>query len=131
MVKGILHEDDAERAAGLGADGIIVSNHGGRQLDGAVAPLSVLPQIVERVGDRTIVMLDGCIRRGTDVIKALSIGARFVFIGRPFLYAAAVAGLAGVYDAAATIERELHSDMALLGVTDIDALSADCLVHRV
>lgn len=94
VVKGILHVDDARRARDTGADGVIVSNHGGRQLDGAVSPLQVLAGIV-RACPEIPVMLDGGIRRDTDVLKALALGARFVFAGRPCAYAAAVAGQAG------------------------------------
>ncbi|RFB81739.1 alpha-hydroxy-acid oxidizing enzyme [Rhizobium leguminosarum bv. trifolii] len=128
IVKGILHPGDAARAAETGADGVIVSNHGGRQLDGAISPLAALPEIVERLGDRIPVMIDGGFRRGTDIIKALALGARFVFVGRPFLYAAAVAGLPGVLRAADILKAELHSNMALLGVTTIEQVSRDHLV---
>ncbi|OWV78684.1 2-hydroxy-acid oxidase [Rhizobium sp. N122] len=128
IVKGILHSDDAARAAETGADGVIVSNHGGRQLDGAISPLAALPEIVERLGDRIPVMIDGGFRRGTDIIKALALGARFVFVGRPFLYAAAVAGLPGVLRAADILKAELHSNMALLGVTTMEQVSRDHLV---
>jgi len=96
VVKGILHPDDAARSRAVGADGVIVSNHGGRQLDGALSPLAALPGIFDRVGDQMPVMVDGGFRRGTDVMKALALGAHLVFVGRPFLYAASVAGLPGV-----------------------------------
>lgn len=125
VVKGILHEDDAERAVATGADGIIVSNHGGRQLDGAIAPLNALPEIVARVGDKTTVMLDGGIRRGTDILKALALGARFIFVGRPFLYAASVAGEAGVSKAIDILKSELMRDMALLGVCNVRDIHRD------
>ncbi|NYJ10385.1 L-lactate dehydrogenase (cytochrome) [Rhizobium leguminosarum] len=128
IVKGILHPDDAARAAETGADGVIVSNHGGRQLDGAISPLAALPEIVERLGDRIPIMIDGGFRRGTDIIRALALGARFVFVGRPFLYAAAVAGLPGVLRAADILKSELHSNMALLGVTTIEQISRGHLV---
>jgi len=129
IVKGILHPDDAARAAETGADGVIVSNHGGRQLDGAITPLMALPEIVERLGGRIPIMIDGGFRRGTDVIKALALGARFVFVGRPFLYAAAVAGLPGVLRAAGILKAEIHSNMALLGVTTIEQVSSGHLVR--
>nr|CAD6595434.1 alpha-hydroxy-acid oxidizing protein [Rhizobium sp. Khangiran2] len=119
VVKGILHEDDARRSVELGVDGIIVSNHGGRQLDGATAPLNALPSILHAVGEKTEVMLDGGIRRGSDVLKALALGARFVFVGRPFLYAASVGGLAGVLMAAEILKSEIYRNMALLGVTNV------------
>ncbi|MGV1831128.1 alpha-hydroxy acid oxidase [Agrobacterium vitis] len=119
VVKGILHPEDAAMAAERGADGIIVSNHGGRQLDGAIAPIKALPAIVDRVGSDTVVMIDGGIRRGTDMVKALALGAKFVFVGRPFLYAAAVGSKAGVAKAASILSDELHRDMGLLGVKEI------------
>lgn len=95
VLKGVLNKHDARLAREAGVDGIIVSNHGGRQLDGAIAPLRVLPGIVNAAGDMTI-MIDSGIRRGTDVLKALALGAKFCFVGRPFLYAAAIAGDDGV-----------------------------------
>jgi L-lactate dehydrogenase (cytochrome) len=124
VLKGILHPDDAKRAVSLGADGIIVSNHGGRQLDGAVSPLTVLPRIKDAVQDRTAVMMDSGIRRGADVLKALALGAEFVFLGRPFMYAAAVAGQAGVEHAISLLRDEVDRNMAMLGansIADIDS----------
>ena len=118
VVKGVLHKDDARIARESGADGIIVSNHGGRQLDHASAPLRVLPDVVAEAGDMTV-MMDSGIRRGTDVLKALALGARFVFVGRPFLYAAAVAGEAGVAHAVKLLREEIHRDMALLGISSL------------
>ncbi len=124
IVKGILHPEDAAIAVHRGADGIIVSNHGGRQLDGAIAPLKALPAIVDKVGPGTVVMIDGGFRRGTDIVKALALGAKFVFVGRPFLYAATVGGQAGVAKAAAILMDELHRNIGLLGLTGIDQLSS-------
>lgn len=122
VIKGILHPDDAKIAVERGVDGIVVSNHGGRQLDGAIAPLVALPDIVQAVSNAVPVMLDGGIRRGTDVVKALALGANFVFVGRPFLYAAAVAGKAGVAKAASILKDELQRDLALLGATEISKI---------
>jgi len=130
VVKGIMHPDDALRAHELGVDGMIVSNHGGRQLDGTMSPLSALPGIVERVGDRTTVMIDGGFRRGTDVIKALALGARFVFVGRPFLYAATVAGSHGVERAVEILQSEIHRNMALLGVSAVGDIRREHIVRR-
>ncbi|CAO1660450.1 alpha-hydroxy acid oxidase [Salinicola sp. NYA28a] len=121
VVKGILHPEDAKRARDHGADGIIVSNHGGRQLDGTIAPLRALPDIVEAVGDYPV-MIDSGFRRGTDVLKALALGARFVFFGRPFNYAAAYAGEAGVEHAIRLMREEIARDMALLGITEIQQM---------
>ena len=126
VIKGILNPEDARRAAAEGVDGIIVSNHGGRQLDGAAAPLRVLPEIVAAAGDLTV-MMDGGIRRGTDVLAALALGAKFVFLGRPMLYAASVAGETGVRHALRLLREEIDRDMALLGCADLAAVTASLL----
>ncbi len=127
VVKGVLDPRDARQAAAEGADGIIVSNHGGRQLDGAIAPLRVLPRIVEAC-PQVPVMIDSGIRRGADVIKALALGARFVFVGRPFSFAASVAGEAGVLKAFELLRSEVSRNMGLLGVTSLDQLDPSYLV---
>ena len=121
IIKGILNAEDARIARDVGADGLIVSNHGGRQLDGAVSPLHVLPSIVAACPEIPV-MLDGGIRRGTDVLKALALGARFVFVGRPFAYAAAVAGQAGVAHAINLLAQEVSRNMAMLGVNGLEQL---------
>ncbi|MEQ9815375.1 MAG: alpha-hydroxy acid oxidase [Azospirillaceae bacterium] len=126
ILKGILHPDDAAEAKARGADAIVVSNHGGRQLDGAVAPLDALPGIVSRAGDLPV-LLDGGVRRGTDVVKALALGARLVLVGRPFLYAAVVAGEAGVVHAADILRTELDRDLALLGLNSVAEIGPDIL----
>ena len=132
VIKGILHPEDAKIAVEKGVDGIIVSNHGGRQLDGAMAPLTALPGIVSSIGDAVPVMLDGGIRRGTDIVKALALGAQFVFVGRPFLYAATVGGMAGVARAAAILHDELHRNIGLLGMTSIKEIADERPVrHRI
>jgi L-lactate dehydrogenase (cytochrome) len=125
VLKGILSVDDAIHAEQLGVDAIIVSNHGGRQLDACVAPLDVLPEIRAAVGCN--VFLDGGIHRGTDVIKALALGADFVFLGRPFLFAAATFGAPGVTHAFRLLQQEISLSMALLGIERLDQLSADFL----
>ena len=122
VVKGVLHVDDARIARDAGADGIIVSNQGGRQLDGAVAPLRVLPQIVAEC-PQIPVMMDSGVRRGTDVLKALALGAKFVFVGRPFNYAAALGGEAGVRRAIGILAAELSTDMAMLGIISLAELT--------
>ncbi|MFD1555068.1 alpha-hydroxy acid oxidase [Paraburkholderia silviterrae] len=127
VIKGILHVDDARRAASIGADGIIVSNHGGRQLDGAVEPLQVLPEICDAVGNDLVVMMDSGVRRGADVLKALALGARFVFVGRPFMYAAAVGGAAGVRHAIGLLRDEVDRNMAMLGTRSVDEITRDAL----
>ena len=126
VVKGILDKDDARIARETGVDGIIVSNHGGRQLDGAVAPLRVLPGIAAEAGGMTV-MMDGGVRRGTDVLKALALGAQFVFVGRPFLYAAAIAGESGVRHAVKLLEEEIDRDMALLGIKALSEMRRELL----
>ena len=128
IVKGILDVADAKLAREHGADGVIVSNHGGRQLDHAIAPLRVLPQIVAASGTMPV-MLDGAIRRGTDVIKALALGAKFVFVGRPFNYAASIAGEAGVKHAIDLLRDEIDRDLAMMGLTSCGDLRADMLVR--
>lgn len=123
IVKGILRADDARTARDAGADGIIVSNHGGRQLDGAIAPLRALPAIVQACPDIPV-MLDGGVRRGTDILKAMALGAKMVFVGRPFGYAAAAAGPEGLQHAIGLLTREVSRDMAMLGITDLTQLDA-------
>lgn len=126
VLKGILRAEDARIARSSGVDGVIVTSHGGRQLDGAIAPLHALGGIVAQAGSMSI-MLDGGVRRGTDVLKAFALGADFVFIGRPFLYAAAIAGQAGVSHCVSLLAREIDRDMALLGIHDLSEISRDCL----
>ncbi len=127
VIKGILRADDARHVEDLGADGLIVSNHGGRQLDGTLSSLHALPAIVAAA--HIPVMVDSGFRRGTDVLKALALGARFVFVGRPFAYAAAVAGEAGVAHAIALLQQEVLRNLAMLGATDIAALRAGDFLH--
>lgn len=128
LIKGILDPDDAARALALGADGIVVSNHGGRQLDGALATLDALPPIVDRVGGRLAVLLDGGIRRGADVVKALCLGATAVLVGRPCLYGLGANGQAGVEGVFEILRAELERTLLLMGVGDVAALGRDCLL---
>jgi L-lactate dehydrogenase (cytochrome) len=127
VLKGILDKADARRARELGIDGVIVSNHGGRQLDGAVTPLRVLPDIAAEAGGMTV-MMDSGVRRGTDVLKALALGAKFVFVGRPFFFAAAVGGQRGVAHAIRLLRDEIDRDMALLGVTSLAEMESARIV---
>lgn len=122
IVKGVLDARDARIAVDRGADGLIVSNHGGRQLDGAVTPLRVLPEIVAACPS-VPVMFDSGIRRGTDVMKALALGAKFVFLGRSFGYAASVGGEAGVRHAIDILRVEIERNMAMMGINRLDELS--------
>ena len=122
ILKGILDEDDARMAADFGADAIIVSNHGGRQLDGALSSIRSLPGIVRAVGDRVEVHMDGGIRTGQDVLKALAMGAKGTYIGRSYVYGLGAAGEAGVTKALEIIQKELDITMALCGERDVRAL---------
>jgi L-lactate dehydrogenase (cytochrome) len=122
LVKGVLTGEDGRRAADAGADAVVVSNHGGRQLDGAPATIRVLPEVVEAVGGRIEVLLDGGVRRGADVVKALSLGARAVLIGRPYLYALAVNGQAGVEQILEVLRTEMSRSLRLLGCASVAEL---------
>ena len=127
IIKGILDPEDAKMAAKTGADAIIVSNHGGRQLDGAPSSISVLPEIVDAVGDKIEVHLDGGIRSGQDVLKALCLGAKGTYIGRPFLYGLGAGGKAGVKLALEIIRNELDITLALCGKRTIADAGPDLL----
>jgi L-lactate dehydrogenase (cytochrome) len=130
VLKGVMSVGDARRAAEMGCDAIMVSNHGGRQLDGSRAPFDQLAEIVDAVGDRMEVILDGGVRRGTHVLKALSLGAKAVSGGRLYLYALAAAGQAGVERALGILEAEIVRDMKLMGVTSVAGLSRENLRRR-
>ncbi len=126
LIKGLLSPEDARIARESGADGVILSNHGGRQLDQAVAPLDVLPEVVAQKGGMAVIV-DSGIRRGTDVLKAMALGADFTFVGRPFLFAAALGGVAGVELAIRLLQEEIDRDMALVGVTRLSELTPELL----
>lgn len=127
VIKGILRADDAIKAAEFGAQAIIVSNHGGRQLDGAIATIDALPDVIKAAGDRIEVLIDGGIRRGTDILKALALGAKAVLIGRPILWGLAVNGETGVRDVINIYKQELDLAMALSGCAQISDISSDLL----
>ncbi len=127
ILKGVMRVDDAVRAAEVGVDGLIVSNHGARQLDRAPAPLDVLPALDAAVGDRMTLMLDGGIRRGSDVLTALASGAKFVFLGRPTLYGAIAGGDAGAAKAVQIVRDEMNKVMAQMGCPSLDQLGPDFL----
>ncbi|MBS0531828.1 MAG: alpha-hydroxy-acid oxidizing protein [Proteobacteria bacterium] len=129
VVKGLLAPEDAKIARESGVDGVIISNHAGRQLDGAVSSLRTLPEIAAEASGMTVIV-DGGIRRGTDILKALALGADFVFVGRPFLYAAVVGGEAGVTRALTLLRDEVSRDMALLGIRTLDEITPD-MVRRI
>jgi isopentenyl diphosphate isomerase/L-lactate dehydrogenase-like FMN-dependent dehydrogenase len=129
VIKGVLRGDDAVACIEAGAEGVIVSNHGGRQLDGCIAPADALRDVVAAVGDRAEIYVDGGIRRGTHVLKALALGARAVFVGRPVMWGLAAKGQAGVEEVLAELQIELERDMALCGVRDPSEIDAS-LVAR-
>jgi len=122
VVKGIQHPDDARRAVGMGADAVVVSNHGGRQLDRSVTPLEVLPEVLDAVGGDAEVLLDGGVRSGADAVAAVALGARAVLLGRAYLYALMAGGEAGVDRLCVLLEEDVRRTMALLGVTSVDRL---------
>ena len=129
VIKGIMHSDDAVRAASLGVDGIMVSNHGARQLDRAPSPVDVFPAIRDAVGDRMTLMLDSGVRRGVDALIALCLGAKFVFVGRATLYGATVGGQAGAAKAINILRREIDLTLGQIGCPSLDQLGADYLLH--
>ena len=127
MIKGVLHPDDARLAADCGVDGVIVSNHGGRVIDGAPAPIEMLPQMLDAVGKRMTVIVDSGYRRGSDIVKAMALGAHAVLVGRATLYGTAAAGEAGASRALTILHEEIDRVLALVGVTRIDALRRELL----
>lgn len=132
LLKGVLHPDEAVRAAALGVDGIVVSNHGGRQLDGAASSADALPAVVQALaaaGSTMPVLLDGGARRGADVVKALALGARAVLVGRPQLWGLAVAGEAGVAHVLEIYRREIDRTMGLVGATTLAQIDATLLAR--
>lgn len=130
VIKGVLSVEDAMQARNLGADGVVLSNHGGRQLDGAVSAMRVLEAVVAAVGPDFPVLIDGGFRRGSDVLKAIALGARMVLVGRPFNYAAAVAGEAGVQHAIGLLRDEVDRNLAMLGATACTDLGPGHIVRR-
>jgi (S)-mandelate dehydrogenase len=129
IVKGILRADDAVLAVEHGADGVVVSNHGGRNMDSAVAPLDVLPEIVRAVGDRTTVIVDSGVRRGSALVKALALGADAVLTGRATLYGTAVGGRAGAEHALGILRMEFEKTMAYVGCLSVDEITEDVLAE--
>jgi L-lactate dehydrogenase (cytochrome)/(S)-mandelate dehydrogenase len=130
ILKGILHPDEARRAIELGVDGVIVSNHGGRQLDGAISGLDALPAIADAVDRRIPVLVDGGVRRGSDVVKAIALGASCCLIARPQLWGLAVAGEAGVRHVLEIFRREIDRAMGLMGISRVKDIGPECLVRR-
>jgi isopentenyl diphosphate isomerase/L-lactate dehydrogenase-like FMN-dependent dehydrogenase len=128
-LKGVLHPDDAKRAVGAGVDGVLVSNHGGRQVDGSIASLDALPGVVAAVGDQIDVLLDSGVRTGSDVIKALALGADAVLIGRPYIYGLGLGGEAGVRHVLRSLLAELDLSMALAGCAKLSDVGPELLTH--
>lgn len=129
VLKGVMSAQDAVKAEAAGIDGIIVSNHGGRQLDSAASALDALQRIRERAS-KLVLMMDGSVRRGSDVLKAIRLGASFVFVGRPLLFAAAVAQEAGIDHAISLLDAEIRRDMALIGISGVGDIADVEVVHR-
>ena len=129
-LKGVMSVDDARRAAEIGCTGIVLSNHGGRQLDGSRAAFDQLAEVVDSVGDRIDVMMDGGVQRGTHVLKALSLGAKAVGVGRYYLYPLAAAGQAGVERALGLLRAEIERGMKLMGCASLGQLSRKNLRFR-
>ncbi len=124
LIKGVMSAEDALAAADAGADGVIVSNHGGRQLEGVASSISMLPEVVAGAGDRLEVLVDGGVRNGTDVVRALALGAKAVLIGRPWVWAVAARGEAGVTGLLQVIQQEIARAMALMGVTRVEEITS-------
>jgi (S)-mandelate dehydrogenase len=130
LVKGISHPADAERLVKMGIDCVVVSNHGGRQLDGSIAALDALPAVVQAVAGKAEVIVDGGVRRGGDVVKALALGAKAVIVGRATLYGACAGGEAGAKKALAILTDELRRTMQLCGITRVDQITSDLIAKR-
>ena len=129
IIKGLLHPQDAVQAADLGVDGIVVSNHGGRQFDRAPSPLEVFPAIKSAVGDRVILMLDSGVRRGADIVVALCLGAQFVFVGRAAVYGVAAGGKAGARRVIDILHDEIDLALAQIGCPDVTRLGPEFLLE--
>ena len=127
LIKGVMSADDARDAIDVGADGVIVSNHGGRQLEGVASSISKLPEVVAAVGDRAEVHMDGGVRSGTDVVKALALGAQIVMICRPWVWPMAARGQQGLVDLLQVFQQEIAVTLALMGVRRINEITPDLL----
>jgi 4-hydroxymandelate oxidase len=130
IVKGVLRGDDARLAVDAGADGVVVSNHGGRQLDTAIAGADALPEVVAAVGGDAEVFVDGGVRSGTDVLKAVAMGARAVLIGRPMIWGLAAGGATGVAAVLTELQTEFANAMALCGARSVAELTPDLIAPR-
>jgi (S)-mandelate dehydrogenase len=130
IVKSILSGDQARAAVDVGADGVIVSNHGGRAFDSAVATIDMLPEVVESVGDRCTVILDSGIRRGSDIVKALALGAKMVLVGRATLYGTACGGQAGAARAIKILSDEMERSFGYVGARRVSEIGPHIFAHR-
>jgi isopentenyl-diphosphate delta-isomerase len=130
FVKGVLRPDDARRAVGTGAEGVIVSNHGGRQIDGEIAPLDALPAVAEEIGDEATVLFDSGIRGGADALRALALGADAVLLGRPYVYGLAAGGEEGVRSAVENFRADLDLTLGLSGYADVTELDRDVVIEK-
>ena len=124
-IKGILSVEDAKMAVDVGASAVMVSNHGGRQMDGCPAPIEVIGDIVDAVGDKLEIILDGGVRRGTHILKAISLGAKACMGGRAYLYGLAAGGEEGAYKSLSLLKDEVQNNMTLLGCTDVKKITSD------
>ena len=129
LLKGVLRAEDAERALAIGLDGLVLSNHGGRQLDGAISGLEALPEVARAVGGRASMLVDGGIRRGSDIAKAVALGAEGVLLGRATVYGLAAGGEAGAAHALAILADEFDRTLALTGCADVAALRRDLIAR--
>lgn len=127
IIKGIMEADDAKAAVDVGADGLVVSNHGGRQLDSVASSISKVPVIHQAVGEQLDILMDGGVRSGVDIVKAVALGAKAVMIGRPWVWAAAGAGQSGLEDLLGTYQREITTSLSLMGVNSIDQVNPDLI----
>jgi lactate 2-monooxygenase len=130
VLKGVLHPEDAVKAAEAGVDGLVVSNHGGRQIDGEIASLDALPAIVDAVGERMTVLFDSGIRAGSDIVKAVSLGAQAVLVGRPYVYGLGVGGEDGVRHVLRSLLAEFDLTMALAGCRSVSDLGRDVVARQ-
>ncbi len=130
LIKGVMTREDAVAAADTGADGVIVSNHGGRQLDGVASSISRLPEVVAAVGDNIEVYMDGGVRSGIDVVKAVALGAKGVMIGRPWVWALAARGEQGLENLLSVFQQEISVAMALMGVNRIGEITPDLVTWQ-
>jgi L-lactate dehydrogenase (cytochrome) len=130
LIKGVMEADDARKAVDAGADGVIVSNHGGRQLDGIASSISKVADVADAIGDESTVLMDGGVRNGIDVVKALALGADAVLVGRPWIYAMAASGEQGIVNLLDVFQREIATAMALAGVNRIEELSRETIETR-